>query len=300
MEEARQPAAVSAPAVSVLTPAWRAEATIAATAASVLVQDVALEMVIAADDDRDYAAILAGAGIADPRIRILAAPAHGTGPSAARNRALAAARGQFVAPLDADDRFETGRLAALLPLAERCGAAVDGSRAEDDAGRPHGVSFPPGTAPDFAGILSVAVPVFPVFRRALLPRDAWDERLRFAEDVLFNAVLWSRLGGEERRGFAIADRPMLRYAVRADSLSHALEATAAAEATYTSLLGRVDVLPIAPALRAVFAATIERKRAVNRAFAAAQAKEPGLTFQQFADELDQFRHPRGGEDPSGR
>ena len=59
------------PVVSVITPAWRAEATIGATVASVLAEAVPLELVIAADDDRDYRAILAGAGIVDPRIRIL-------------------------------------------------------------------------------------------------------------------------------------------------------------------------------------------------------------------------------------
>ncbi len=282
--DARRRDGAPPPLVSVIAPAWRAEATLPAAVASLRAQTLAdWELIITADDDRDYAALLEGAGLEDPRIRHLRTPSPASGPSAARNLALAAATGRFVAPLDADDAFDPDRLATLVPLAETAGAAIDGSRAEDADGRSHGVSFPPGAAPDFASVLSVAVPVFPVFRRTLLPHDAWEVRLRFAEDVLFNAVLWSRLVEAGHDGPAFAPRPMLRYAVRPDSLSHRADATAAAEAAYALMIEEAEHLPIAAALRPVFVATIARKRAINRAFAEAEAREPGLTFQAFVD-----------------
>jgi succinoglycan biosynthesis protein ExoO len=51
-------------------------------------------------------------------VRLISLPANG-GPSVARNAGLDAARGTWVAVLDADDRFEPGHLARLVALAER-------------------------------------------------------------------------------------------------------------------------------------------------------------------------------------
>lgn len=105
-------------------PAYKAQQTIARAVASVLAQDCGpFELVIVADDHTDYRATLAESGIADPRIRFLESGLTGGGSPPARNVGLDAASYRFCAILDADDRFAPGKLARMLPVAERYGLA---------------------------------------------------------------------------------------------------------------------------------------------------------------------------------
>lgn len=98
-------------AVSVVTPAFGAEATIAAAVGSVLAQThTDFEVVIAADDGTDYEAVLGRAGIADKRVRHVTTGGAETGSANARNVALKAARHRFAAALDADDRMAPNKL----------------------------------------------------------------------------------------------------------------------------------------------------------------------------------------------
>ena len=71
-------------------------------------------MLIADDGSADATPALAAAWAArDPRIRLL--PGAGrAGPAAARNRAIRAARGRYLAFLDADDRWRPEKLARQL------------------------------------------------------------------------------------------------------------------------------------------------------------------------------------------
>ena len=109
--------AVPAPTVSVVIAAYEASGVIATAIESELAQSVRpLEIVVADDGSTDdLAAALAPFGDAVRLVRI----DHG-GEARARNAAIAAARADFVAVLDADDRFAPGRLAAIVRvLAER-------------------------------------------------------------------------------------------------------------------------------------------------------------------------------------
>ena len=102
--------------VSIIMPAFRAEQSIAGAVASVLAQTHAdWELLVIADDDKDYAAVLAKAGIADARIRHFATGATGSGSSPTRNVGLDKARYAIAAMLDADDRMLPDKLARALP-----------------------------------------------------------------------------------------------------------------------------------------------------------------------------------------
>jgi len=102
------------PLVSVLMPALNAEATIESAVRSALDQTHGELEVLVADDGSTDGTLDAVRTLDDPRVRILESEAVRTGPSAARNRAIAQARGEFVACLDADDLWLPEKLALQL------------------------------------------------------------------------------------------------------------------------------------------------------------------------------------------
>ena len=111
------------PLVSVIMANHRGAAHLAAAMGSVLAQSESRLELIVADDasDDDSLAIARGLGAADPRVRVLAA-AQNEGPAATRNRAIAAARGTWLAVVDSDDLIHPDRLARMVAVAEAEGA----------------------------------------------------------------------------------------------------------------------------------------------------------------------------------
>lgn len=109
-----------APAVSILMPAFNAAAYISEAIASVQAQTVTdWELIVVDDASADETSRIVES-FADPRIRLLRHDAN-QGPGAARNSALEAARGEWVAPLDADDQWRPERLERLIALARAAG-----------------------------------------------------------------------------------------------------------------------------------------------------------------------------------
>ena len=110
--------------ISVIIPAYGAEAFLHRAVRSVLGQTCPpSEIVIASDDGTDYAELLRGRGLSDPRIRCVSTGGVGTGPANARNTALAAAGGRIIATIDADDLLAPRALEVLAPAAMLHGAA---------------------------------------------------------------------------------------------------------------------------------------------------------------------------------
>jgi glycosyltransferase involved in cell wall biosynthesis len=108
------PAVSRPPLVSIVLPARNAAPTIARAVASVCGQTLAdWELVVVNDGSTDdTAAVVSATAAGDPRVRVLDQPALGL--VAALNAGLAAAGGEFVARLDADDEAAPGRLAAQV------------------------------------------------------------------------------------------------------------------------------------------------------------------------------------------
>lgn len=109
----------SNPLVSVILPAFNTERFVYAAVRSVLTQTLAnLELIVVDDcsSDRTVAEVERSAS-GDPRLRLILLPVN-SGPAAARNIAIGAAHGQWIALLDADDQFLPQRLERLLTLAQ--------------------------------------------------------------------------------------------------------------------------------------------------------------------------------------
>ncbi|MBT9384820.1 glycosyltransferase [Pseudooceanicola sp. CBS1P-1] len=258
------------PEVSVIIPACHATATLPRALASVTrcgLPPERVEVVIASDDGRDYAALMPPA----PGLVFTAPGPVRSGPGPARNRALAQARGRFLAFLDSDDEWEPGYLAALLPLARRHGAAF-GQTAILDAGVE--ILRLPQQDPqlDLTTLAETGASFHPVMARAQArPFSALP-----SQDVRHAAELIARLGGAAPLGPA---GYRLHLAARSTTAQASFpERVARAYAAHAEqvLSGLGDV----PApQRAAVARVFTRKAALNTAYQ--KGALPGQSFYHF-------------------
>jgi succinoglycan biosynthesis protein ExoO len=267
--------------VSVIIPAYQAEPTIGRCIASLLAQTYPLwEAVIVADDENDYASILARAGIIDPRLRFVSTGAVRSGCHNARNVGLLAAQGEIIAPLDADDLYDPRRLEILAPLAAAHGAVVDQVAVIDNADGRMLYTAPPcggaGSRLSAKVLLDLGTPLFPVLHRrfaALRPPG-----VEYAEDVIANLQLIDRRGP-----LPVFPRAFYKYRVIPGSLCHSEDTGRHFEIAYSAYLARLssgDGFGLV-ATRAAALQGFARKRASNRLFMDAQRRHPDLTFQDF-------------------
>jgi len=113
------------PVVSVITANFNGAAHLPAAIGSVLAQTLdGLELIVVDDRSTDASvAVIAEAASRDARVRLILQDRN-AGPGAARNRAIAAARGRFIAILDSDDLMTPDRLQRLVARATTDGADI--------------------------------------------------------------------------------------------------------------------------------------------------------------------------------
>ncbi|MGC1306855.1 MAG: glycosyltransferase family 2 protein [Phormidesmis sp.] len=112
------------PLVSVIIPAYNAENFIAKTLASVVAQTYRrLEILVVDDGSSDRTVEIVHQFLQqDSRIRLLQQPNAGV--AAARNLAIEAAKGEFIAPVDADDIWYADNIAEQVQTMQRAGSSV--------------------------------------------------------------------------------------------------------------------------------------------------------------------------------
>jgi glycosyltransferase involved in cell wall biosynthesis len=175
--------------VSVVMPVYNAAAYLETAIRSVMAQTHADVELLAVDDGSTDASrdLLDDLAAREPRLRVF----HGenAGPSAARNVALAAANGAYVAFLDADDWFLPEKLnvqIAALEARPDVDLVYSDYREHDDAtGREHDVArgVPPVTMAELLVYRPWFAPMAPLLRRRLVDRVGFfDASLRAAED----------------------------------------------------------------------------------------------------------------------
>jgi hypothetical protein len=179
--------------ISIVVPAFNAANTLAETIDSVIAQTVSnFELLIVDDGSTDATLAIASAYASrDPRVRTQHR-ANG-GISAARNAALAVARGEWLALLDSDDLWAPDYLERQLAIvASHPTAAVVTANVHNLGGPWHGTPLWPTTT----GVATVtlldmiekpdSICVMSLFRREVIDRiGGFNERLRSNEDYDF-------------------------------------------------------------------------------------------------------------------
>jgi succinoglycan biosynthesis protein ExoO len=218
------------PLVTVVIPAYNAAATIANAVGSVFAQTLDdYEIVVVDDASTDETRDLL-ATIDDPRLHVIELPAN-RGAAHARNVALQAARGEWIALLDADDTYRPTRLATLLSHAshighravifDRLGIMVADRRgrlrlARTTPRRPGRRLGPQLTEVAAARFAADGFAVHPVFHRSLLDTGVtFPEHLRVAHDYAFLVMLLNQPGAR----LVQVDEPSYLWLVRAASLT---------------------------------------------------------------------------------
>jgi len=186
---------MSMPLVSVVIPCFNVAKTVSDTIASVAAQTMRDLEIIAVDNNctDDTVALLSKLAVCEPRLRVIKEPVQGL--SAARNGGIRAARGEYIALLDADDLLDANYLEShLTNLADgQAGISYSRVRMIDMAGQPTGQSTKPKLSGLTATDLLRSNPCTAlIVVRAQVFRDAglFDEELRSVEDQewLFRAA----------------------------------------------------------------------------------------------------------------
>lgn len=256
---------------SVVIPTYNRRRQIGSAIDSALEQAVPVEVIVVDDGSTDDTLAWLAEAYPDTRLRVLR-NARAKGPAGARNTGLLAARGEFIALLDSDDRFLPDHLTACAQTFQRF-ADVDvifGRAVYECDGKPveyMGPNFERKLASASTRHVDDEVTVFAddyfghllrhgcyfnlstvVLRAAAVRGQLMDESLRIAEDYEY----WVRLS--RSHSFACLHRPQICYALHEQNISFEADGSTAQHAP--SLLAAYHIMLAYPGLEAAHARQI--------------------------------------------
>ncbi|WP_457587877.1 glycosyltransferase family 2 protein [Ensifer canadensis] len=224
----------SNPDVSFVIAAYKAAETIARAIDSALAQEgVEVEVIVVDDASPDDTAAVVEA-MTDPRVRLIRLPAN-RGPGGARNAGLDAARGDWVAILDADDTVRPARLSRMIARArsESADIAVDNLEVFGLDGRRERMfadsmleRTPVLTLAAFIGsnVLFRSTYNFGYMKPAFERRFLEEKRLRFRQDIRIGEDYILLASALAEGGRCVVDPSAgYRYHIREGSISRVLE-----------------------------------------------------------------------------
>lgn len=286
--------------VSVVVAAWNAETFLQGSIDSALAQDgVTIEVIVANDASTDGTeALVRSLAERDPRIRLVSNTVN-QGPAAARNTAIAAATGAWIAVLDADDRLLPGRFARLLSFARARDADVvfdligevdeEGREVPDPRPQPFHreecwdlprwiLDNQPGQRMLLTGYLK------PLIRRTALTQHgvSYREELRNSEDYALIAELLA-----QGASVWLLPEPGYLYTRRAGSISHRvgpkhLVPLLAFEAEFATHLAEAGADPAILTLQEKRIAALKNTLALARVIEDLRARSPLRALQALA------------------
>lgn len=211
--------------ISVVVPICNAEKYLAQCLASVLAQTYRdLDVILVDDGSADSSGLVAcDFARRDRRVRLLRQPNGGQ--ASARNAGLDLARGEFVAFVDADDWLEPTMCEAMLNRIGGYDVAMCNYWGVDTEGRPSPFDLEQRewtiTGANCLANLARGSMLFTaawnkLYRREQLSRSGvrFDERIRFGEDMDFNARFCAHLGR-----VVYLPKPLYHYRDHAESVS---------------------------------------------------------------------------------
>ena len=298
------------PLVSIIIPTFNCAHLIGNAVGSAQAQSEGrIEIIVVDDGSTDgTAAVVECLAARDARVRLLRMGQNG-GPGAARNAGLDAAGGEWVALLDADDRYHPQRLRRLLDAA----AAHEAQLVADNlllvrapGLRPAGPMIPPEWLSE-AGVVGPAAFVEgniqtarrrgvaygylkPIIRRDFLDRTGirYDD-LRFSEDYVF--ALRCLLAGAR---YVILPDALYDYAVSAAGLTirHSADDLARLIRVERALLSNPGVAPGTPLHHAMrrHIRSVELALGWFRFAQAIKRRDPIAAFSQVFESPAHFRH----------
>ena len=204
--------------ISVIIPLYNKASEVERTLRSVLAQKTQPMEIIIVDDGSTDRSLEVVRGVESPLIKLFTQTNQGV--SAARNRAIAEAQGEWVALLDADDRWCEDYLSEQISMIERypdCGAYATAFMVDD------GVREVVADTPQSEGEVDffeesmhryVMIPSATLLRRELvLELGGFPEGMRMGEDQ----YLWTKVA---RRGkVAFLPKPLVIYSRAAENRS---------------------------------------------------------------------------------
>lgn len=286
----------SQPTVSVVIPAYNAAPFIERAIRSALDQSHEVAEVIVVDDASTDSTtqIIGRLAEEDERVKLLCLPVNG-GPSRARNAGFAAATGDWIAVLDADDAYLPDRLSHLMTKSDEADILADNLLSYDPATDVRSEQFGrKAEGWESVDLLSFAdarrkhhdFGLFqPVFRRRFLEKH----KLRYPEDVRHGEDFLLAFEAIARGArYWLSWRPGYLYTERNSGWSRTL-VDYVAMGDKVEALAKRDDLQLSPAIRAKLAdrvARISYLDARHRLISAFREKRIGDLFRLAA------RHPR--------
>ena len=298
------------PLVSIIIPTFNCAHLIGDAVGSAQTQSEGrIEIIVVDDASTDgTAAVVEGLAIRDARVRLLRMDRNG-GPGAARNAGLDAAGGEWIALLDADDRYHPQRLRTLLDAA----ASHEAQLVADNlllVRAPGMRRVGPMIPPEWLGQASVISPAAfvegnvqtarrpgvaygflkPIIRRDFLDRTGirYDD-LRFSEDYVFALRCLLAMAR-----YVILPDAMYDYAVSAAGLTvrHSADDLARLIRVEQALLSDPGVEPGTPLHHAMrrHIRSVELALGWFRFAQAIKRRDPIAAFSQALESPAHFRH----------